>query len=188
MLLNSMTDKENINQSNASPLIGTEKLSIEWFLKNYDCLRLTKNKIDGKTRPFLHCNVCKEFENVAKHNSKNGSVYMANGIRVDSQERMRRVVTHLNGKNHNDALLTKQNHELWINRSEDHVWRKYLSVQHRDLVELLIRMAMDVYNDSLHDTLPAWNWPARSLTQCRSDQFVNAIQNKGESLMFSLFY
>lgn len=184
ILLNSidLLDKENIPHSNRieSNLVGTNKLSVEWFLKNYgECLSLTRSKIDGKTRPFLHCNVCKEFENVAKSTSKNGSVHIANGMRVDSQEKLQRVMTHLNGKSHNDALLAKKNHELWINQSEDHVWRKYLNVQYRELVELLLRMAMDIYNDSLHDTLPAWNWATRSLTHCRSDQFVNSINNEG---------
>lgn len=79
IVLYSMKDKENIPQRNASPLIGSINLSVEWLLKNYDCLSLTRDKIDGKIRPFLHCNVCKQFENVAQHNSKNGSVYMAKG-------------------------------------------------------------------------------------------------------------
>ncbi|KAJ6646723.1 hypothetical protein Bhyg_01936, partial [Pseudolycoriella hygida] len=39
-------------------------------------------------------------------------------------------------------------------------------------------MAIDVFNDSIHDTLPAYNWPARSLVQFRCDQIVASIQEK----------
>lgn len=168
-------------------MVRFNKLSIEWFIQNYDCLILTKVRVNGRLRPFLHCNVCKEFEHVANVNSKNGSVFVADGIRVDSQEKLQRVLNHLNGKSHKDAILAKQNHELWINRSEDHIWRKYLKNQHRDLVELLIRLAIDVYNDSLHDTLPAWNWAARSLAQHKSDQLVKCFDEGGDSYSF-LFY
>lgn len=76
---------------------------------------------------------------------------MAEGIIVDSQEKLERVLNHLNGRSHADAASA----------------RKCLQIQHRDLVEFLTRMAVDVYNDSLHNSLPAWNWAARSLAQHR---------------------
>lgn len=104
---------------------------------------------------------------------------MSNGVRVDGQDKLQRVLTHLQSKHHTDAVSAKRSNELWISRSEDHVWRKLLNCQQRDLIQLLLRMAMDIYNDSLHDTFPAYNWAARSLTQCRSDQFVNSINEGG---------
>lgn len=184
-LIDFTVDKENtVPRSDSGTLVSVKKLSIEWFLRNFDCLSLTKVIVNGKLRPILKCTVCKEFEKVAKNTSKNGSVYMADGVRADSQDKLQRVLDHLNGKSHSDAVLAKQNQELWINRSEDHIWRKYLQSQHRDLVELLMRMAIDVYNDSLHDTLPAWNWAARSLAQHKSDQLVTCINENGDTGFF----
>lgn len=170
-------DKENIPGQ-------AKHLSVEWLLRNYDCLRLTKAKKGGKMRPYMHCDVCKVYEHVAKFTSKNGLVFMSNGVRVDGQDKLQRVLTHLDSKHHSEAVSAKRNQELWISRSEDHTWRKYLNYQHRELVQLLLRMAMDVYNDSLHDTIPAWNWASRSLTQCRSDQFVDSINDGGKKFNF----
>lgn len=140
---------------------------------------MTKKKENGKIRPFIHCTICRDFEAVAKSHAKNGTVAISSGIRVDNQEKLQRVVDHIEGKSHVEAANAKIQHDLWNLRSESHVWRKFLNDENRELINSLIKLAMDVYNDSLHDTIPAYNWAARSLTQIRGDSIISSIKDDG---------
>ena len=131
-------------------------------------------------RPFIYCTICRDFEAVAKAHFKNGIVPMASGIKVDSQEKLQRVVTHIEAKGHEAAANAKIQHDLWNLRSEGHTWRKFLNNENKELINVLIKLAVDVYNDSLHDTLPAYNWASRSLAQIRAVEIVSAVQSKGK--------
>lgn len=131
-------------------------------------------------RPFIHCTICRDYETVAKLHSKTGIVQISNGVRVDSQEKLQRVVAHIEGVSHVEASKAKIQHDLWNLRSEGHTWVKLFTKENRELTNLLIKLAMDVYNDSLHDTLPAYNWASRSLVQIRSDQIIKSVADKGK--------
>ncbi|KAJ6646722.1 hypothetical protein Bhyg_01935 [Pseudolycoriella hygida] len=125
------TSNESTSSLNGSPSttplveeekeISAHKLSADWFIANFEFLELTRKKENGKMRCFIHCKICREFENVAKSHSKNGSVPLSNGIRVDSQEKLHRIVTHMEGKSHEEAAKAKIYNDLWNQRSESHV-------------------------------------------------------------------
>lgn len=149
------------------------------MIANFEFLVLTKKKESGKMRPFIHCEICRDFEAVAKSHAKNGTVAISSGVRVDNQEKLQRVVDHIEGKSHVEAAKAKVQRDLWNLRSESHVWRKFLNDENRELINSLIKLAMDVYNDSLHDTIPAYNWAARSLSQIRGDNIISSIQENG---------
>lgn len=166
------------NETPAVLLLGN-KLSAAWLVKNYNFLELTKRKESGKLRPFIVCKICQEFTDVAKTHALKGVVPLSTGIRVDSQDKLQRVLDHLDGKSHIEAAKAKLQHDLWTRRSESHVWRKFLNDENRELISMLVKLAVDVYNDSLHDTLPAYNWASRSLAQFRGDEIVATITNDG---------
>lgn len=169
-----------MNKIDENSALGNTKLSVKLLTTNYDCLESFSKLASGQNRQFILCKVCKEFEDVAKKYSQNQTVAIANGIKVDSQEKFQRVIDHLEGASHKHALLAKKNAELWKARSESHHWRKYLNAENEYLVQELIRMAVDVYNDSLHGTLPSFNWASRSLAHKRSEQLVNYFNENGQ--------
>src|SRR5687768_16156600 len=115
--LNPQTPWIEINTSASKMLVvAGHKLSAVWLQDNFDCLELTKKKESGKLRPYMRCKICQECEAVARKYS-NGSLPLIAGIRVDSQQKLQRVVDHLDGKSHDEAVKAKVQHELWNARS-----------------------------------------------------------------------
>lgn len=115
----------------------------------------------------------------SQRNIRSHFLPIADGIRVDDQEKLRIVADHINSECHQQAALAKQKHELWKSRSEEHVWRKYLNSQDDQLIQDLIKLAIDVYNDSLIGTLPAFNWASRSLAHKRADDIIAIVKKDG---------
>ena len=54
-------------------------------------------------------------------------------------------------------------------------------------VNNLIRMAVDVYNDSIVKTLSAWSWPSRSLAQQHAENQVKQYADHGLDCSFEPF-
>lgn len=52
---------------------------------------------------------------------------------------------------------------LYNAQSDKYPWVSALKKQRVTVVDHLIKLCVDVYNDSLYETLTAHNWPARSL-------------------------
>jgi hypothetical protein len=143
---------------NTSFSYSGQKLSLQSLISKYDCLHVIGEKDQkNKFRKWVHCTVCKEFESAARRHSRTGLVPMATGIRVDGQEKIKRIVDHLNSKPHQSALQAKQLQEMWKKQSVNHPWVKTLSKHDSSVINFLICLAIDVYNDSLMETLPAWN-------------------------------
>lgn len=140
----SHSDKENLNIEETTSVAGNnnvenstvrdQRLSADWPIKNYNCLTLSKKLASGKLRPFIQCNVCKEYEDVARKFSKNHSMPIADGIRVDDQHKLRKVIEHLEGEPHRHAVLAKEKHEQWKARSDSHELQKYLNSQEDYLI------------------------------------------------------
>ena len=42
----------------------------------------------------------------------------------------------------------------------------------------LVRLTIDIYNDSLMLTLSAWNWPSRSLAHMKADHVLAAVSDE----------
>lgn len=138
-------------------------MSVEILISNYDCLESITKIVSGRKRPIIFCKICREFDDVAKQHSRNHTVPFRNGVVVDSQEKLKRVVDHLESLQHQQAVQAKKQHELWQSRSDRHEWRKYLNSENEYLLQELTKMTIDVYNDALHGTLPCFNWASRSL-------------------------
>lgn len=114
-------------------------LSIDWLIKKYNCLTLSRKIASGRSRQFIHCNICKEFEAVARKYSKSHFLPIVDGIRVDDQEKLWIEADYLNSESYQQATLAKERHKLWKSRSEQHDWRKYLSSQDDRLIQDLTR-------------------------------------------------
>ena len=68
-----------------------------------------------------------------------------------------------------------QKHEKnWAQMSDSHPWVRIFNKANADTRNVLVRLAIDVYNDSLVETLSARSWPSRSL----SCEYANYILDK----------
>ena len=74
-----------------------------------------------------------------------------------------RVVDHMHGKAHSAAKTAEKMESQWRDKSEKHPWISVLKKAAAGVTKTLLEVAVAVYNDSLHETLSAWSWPARSL-------------------------
>ena len=54
-------------------------------------------------------------------------------------------------------------------------------------ISTLIKMAVDVYNDSLIKTLSPWSWPCRSLSQQHAENLVAQYADHGMDCKFVPF-
>jgi hypothetical protein len=101
--------------------------------------------------------------------ANNGRIPLACGVRVDGKDRLSNVVDHLFSPAHNESLRLKQLDESWNNSSDSHPWIKVMKKCKVETLEILLRLAVDVYNDCRAETLSARNWPSRFLAVEHSD-------------------
>ncbi|XP_067647160.1 uncharacterized protein [Eurosta solidaginis] len=98
------------------------KLDLSWMLQNYGFLQKTI-QLDGKrNRPFICCSICREFKTEAAKVSKRGTVPLAEGIRVDGEQKLKRIVDHIESSVHSVAAEAQKSTELWKQQSEKHPW------------------------------------------------------------------
>jgi hypothetical protein len=116
----------------------------------------------------VHCNICKTNEAEAAKYSKNGIVPLASGIRVDGIQKLERIVDHVTSKAHEAAAEASKLAELWEKQSDKHPWVNTLKQHRAEVINNLIVLCVDVYNDSLLETPTARSWPARSLASLRA--------------------
>ena len=77
-----------------------------------------------------------------------GRIPLACGVRVDGKDRLSNVVDHLFSPAHNElSLRLKQLDESWDNSSGSHPWIKVMKKCKAETMEILLRLAVDVYND-----------------------------------------
>lgn len=153
------------------------KLQVEWLLKHFNCLKKETRKIGNRNRPYyMECIYCKEFESEISKYSKNRLVPMSGGIEIESRQKLERVVDHLNSKAHLVALHLKKGKEAWDTQSENHPWIKILKNHQSQVINQLLHLCIDVFNDSLLETPSARTWPARSL----SHMMASSVQAKLE--------
>ena len=97
----------------------------------------------ARKRTVLICTTCQKHEVEAAKASANGRVYirvsqknaflgdtlvyMANGVRADSGERLRQAVDHLTSRAHAAAVEADKFQCQWENQSEKHPWVSVLS-------------------------------------------------------------
>ena len=144
-----------------------------------EALSVYSNKIGSRKRLLAKCSICSKFEEDAKKKSRHGTVYLAHGVRCDSEEKLKRIVDHLYSKMHKAAVDAKNCKELWDNQSQNHPWVRVLQKQEQVTVESLIKLAIDVYNDSKLLTPSAWSWPARSLATAHAEKQISSLKENG---------
>ena len=112
-----------------------------------DCLGLAKEVKDNRQRPVIKCLLCSKNEMEVRKFANNGRIPLPCGVRVDGKDRLSNVVDHLFSPAHNEALRLKQLDELWNNSSDSHPWIKVRKKCKAETLEILLRLAVDVYND-----------------------------------------
>ena len=159
------------------------KLDAGW-LKNY--YPEMQSVMLGR-RNGLKCLLC--FDNIseAKKVARNGQVPIADGVRCDGKQELQRIIDHLKGDVHDAAVKADQAKKLWESQSDKHPWVKVMKAHDYGLVNMLIHLAVDVHNDSVTKTLPAWSWPSRSLAHMHAENICKQFSEHGLAADFIPF-
>ena len=150
-------------------------------------LEVLQRRTGSKKTIVVKCLICEEFEFEAKKYSRNGVVPLARGCRADSKKKLMDVVDRLLSQPHKKLSDYKQLNRQWKSQSTSHPWIHYLTKQRVETVEMLIRLSIDVYNDSLLLIPTAFSWPGRSLVSLHSDQLISSFRENGFDQQFEEF-
>lgn len=159
------------------------KLDAAWLEKHYPELEAVKL---GK-RKGLKCKICYDNIAEAKKYARNGTVPVADGVRCDGTKELQRIIDHVKGNVHAGAQQADTARKQWTAQSDKHPWVKILKEHNVQLVSTLIRLAVDVHNDSVTKTLSAWSWPSRSLAQMHAENQVMQYADHGLDADFMPF-
>ena len=85
------------------------------------------------------------------------------------------------------AVAADNAKKLWASQSDSHSWAAVMKKYKENLISNLIRIAVDVYNDSMIKTLSAWSWPSRSLAQQHAQNQVAYYRDYGLDCPFAHF-
>ena len=107
--------------------------------------------------------------------------------RADSKKKLMDVVDHLLSQPHKKLSDYKQLNRQWKSQSTSHPWIHYLTKHREETVEMLIRLSIDVYNDSRLLTPTAFSRPGRSLASLHSDQLISSFRENGFDQQFEEF-
>jgi len=151
------------------------KVNVPWLVQTFPTLVPVKL---GK-RNRLKCSLC--FHNIteAQKAARNGTVPIADGVRCDKTKAIERVIDHMKGKVHSAAERAQISKDAWTAQSDSHPWVKVMKTHQNDVVQLLIRLAVDVHNDSVVKTLSGWSWPSRYLAQRHADNQISQYVDHG---------
>lgn len=151
------------------------KVDVSWLKQTFPSL--TSIKL-GK-RNGLKCVVC--FDNMveAQKAARNGTVPIADGIRCDERKAIQRVIDHVKSEVHAAAERAQAMKAAWDSQSDSHPWVRILKSHKLEVVQILIRLAVDVHNDSQIKTLSAWSWPSRYLAQRHSENQISQYVDHG---------
>ena len=89
------------------------------------------------------------------------------------------VVDHLLFESHKKASEFKQLDLPWKSQSSSHPWVHCSTKHKQENVEMFIRMAIDVYNDSLYLTPTAFSWLRRCLASLHSEKLISFFRENG---------
>jgi hypothetical protein len=124
------------------------KVELSWLLEKHAFLKFSKLQEGKRSHKFVQCLLCAEYESVAVENSKNGRCPLANGVRADDKERIKTVIDHLLSQSHAAVVKHKDLEEKYKKQSDKHPWLSLLKKQRAEKVDFLIKLCVDVYNDS----------------------------------------
>ena len=149
------------------------------MLQAHHCLSVLKEKYGDRSRPSVTSSVCAAHEDEVKRFSSNGKVPLAKGVRADGKERVMRITDHLDSEMHKEALRQVELEKSWASMSDHHPWARILNTTNWDTKRFLVCLAIDVYNDSLVETLSARSWPSRSLSSVYANNMLEKFEEKG---------
>ncbi|ESO09987.1 hypothetical protein HELRODRAFT_167821 [Helobdella robusta] len=152
------------------------KLDAAWLQKHHSELKAIKLG----SRKGLKCKLCYDNISEAKKYARNGTVPIADGVRCDGMQQLRRIIDHLKGGAHSAAQRADLARKQWT-------WVKILKQHNIELISTLIRLTVDVHNDSVTKTLSAWSWPSRSLAQMHAENQVKQYIDHGFDCDFVAF-
>ena len=112
---------------------------------------------------------------MATKSSKNCTLTIASSVRADCSDRVERVIDHMTSKPH-IATNKKKMDEGWEECTTSHPWLRALTAYNKTVFAMLLRIAVDVYNDCLIETVSARSWPMRSLAYLASDHLLAAMR------------
>ena len=124
---------------------------------------------------------------MAKESYKNGTIAIASGVRADCSDRLERVIDHMTSEPHIAATNKKKMDEAWEECTTSHPWLRALTTYNKTVFAMLLRMAVDVCNDCLIETVSARSWPMRSLACLASDHLLAAMRENGADVEFDPF-
>lgn len=156
------------------------KLDLPWLLSAYTFLHKFIQVEGNRNRVYVNCKICHEFKSEAAKFSKNGNVPLAEGIRIDGNLKLQRIIDHLESQVHSAASEAKKASDLWKQQSDKHPWVQTLKKHRTGVVNDLIALCMDAYNDSLLETPTARSWPARSLTTIRTKSIQAQLNDSND--------
>ena len=82
-----------------------------------DILSVYHEKIGSRKRLISKCLICSKFEEDAKKHSRNGIVYLAHGVRCDSEEKLVKIIDYFRSNAHQAAVDASKFKELWENKA-----------------------------------------------------------------------
>ena len=80
----------------------------------------------------------------------------------------------------------KKMDEAWEECTTSHPWLRALTAYNKTVFAMLLRMAVDVYNDCLIETVSARSWPKRSLACLASVHLLAVMRKNGADVEFVL--
>ena len=155
-----------------------KKVNLDWLLQAHHCLSVSREKYGDRSRPSVTCSVCAAHEDEIKRFSSNGKVPLAKGVRADGKERVMRIIDHLDSEMHKEALRQDELEKSWASMSDHHPWARILNKTNWDTKRFLVCLAIDVYNDSLVETLSARSCPSRSLSSVYANNMLEKFEEK----------
>ena len=155
-----------------------KKVNLDWLLQAHHCLSFSKEKYGDRSRPSVNCSVCAAHKEEVKRFSSNGKVPLANGVRADGKERVMRIIDHLDSEMHKEALRQDELKKSWASMPDHHPWTRILNKTNWDTKRFLVCLAIDVYSDSLAETLSARSWPSRSLSSVYANNMLEKFEKK----------
>ena len=90
-----------------------------------------------------------------------------------------RIIDHLDSQMHKEALRQDGLEKSWASMSNHHPWARILNKTNWDTKRFLVCLAIDVYYDSLVETLSARSWPSRSLSSVYANNMLEKFEEKG---------
>lgn len=157
-------------------------LSVDRLISLHPFLRKSKEKDGKRTRIMVKCLTCSMYESDAKRASGNNQVVpYSTGARTEGESGAKRLIEHLKGKPHQAAEDARKLCESFQRQTDKHPWLKLFNKYRVQEVKKLVKLAMDVYNDTMCETVSAFSWPSRSLTSELSDRLLEQFSEDWDS-------